>query len=313
MHVSVPRATPSRAFTLIELLVVIAIIAILIAILLPALGKARESARTVKCLSNHRQIGVAWMSYVADYDMYPWGERPDEAPLGSLTNDHPKRYYSNQMQWGWGGVHWFGVDDEGEPNLTTALGTPLPGKRPVNPYMGGNVIEEGSGEGFLCPADFGMLKENSPELETPWPGLATNREDPTDKRIWYQVGTSYAANQNLYNTTDSGHLNPRTGEPIPVYVPGNGPEDQFVPISQMVMVTDFGQAGSAQHHYTRLTDWHRTYVWMGLWHGVGRANMLMADGSARNTSVDPDDSSYYYSYADLIAKPAPDPDDDPEP
>jgi prepilin-type N-terminal cleavage/methylation domain-containing protein/prepilin-type processing-associated H-X9-DG protein len=69
------------AFTLIELLVVIAIICILSAILFPLFGSVRENARRTMCLSNMRQIGLATMMYVQDYDeAYPQSKQSDAQP-----------------------------------------------------------------------------------------------------------------------------------------------------------------------------------------------------------------------------------------
>jgi len=63
-----------KGFTLIELLVVIAIIAILAAILFPGFARARENARRASCMSNLKQMGLAAMMYVQDYDdHYPLG------------------------------------------------------------------------------------------------------------------------------------------------------------------------------------------------------------------------------------------------
>src|SRR3954453_3606430 len=61
------RHRARSGFTLVELLVVIGIIIALVGILLPALSRAREQAKRVQCLSNMRQLTLAWLNYAYEH------------------------------------------------------------------------------------------------------------------------------------------------------------------------------------------------------------------------------------------------------
>ncbi len=82
------------AFTLIELLVVIAIIAILAAILLPALAKARENAKSSYCMNNLHQIGASIQLYADENDgCIPWATASDQGVYGIWFQRQLVPYY----------------------------------------------------------------------------------------------------------------------------------------------------------------------------------------------------------------------------
>src|SRR5687768_14797842 len=122
------RRTKTGGFTLVELLVVIGIIALLVSILLPALGRARDQANRVACLSNIRQIGMAFRMYASD--------NKDKCPMAA-----PLSFPDRVGDW----IHWQqGINGAG---LATSA---------IAPYLSsGNGPARGSAleKIFRCPSD----------------------------------------------------------------------------------------------------------------------------------------------------------------
>jgi len=107
----------NKGFTLIELLVVIAIIAILVAILFPVFAAAREKARQTACMSNLKQIGLATMQYVQDYDELYYPHRINCTDPTGVNLVQCSEYTNDE-------VPWAGLDQvAGTATVASGLGT----------------------------------------------------------------------------------------------------------------------------------------------------------------------------------------------
>ena len=133
----------ASAFTLIELLVVIAIIAILAALLLPSLSKAKQQSQGIQCVSNVRQLALAWTLYAGDYkDYYP--PNPDEGD--------EQTFYNNVAPWIYGVLDWT-TDNPDNTNTAYLSGNLTSYPAALAPYSAHQVGI------YKCPADIYNCRE----------------------------------------------------------------------------------------------------------------------------------------------------------
>ncbi len=295
------RTTGHRAFTLVELLVVIAIIALLISILLPSLARAREQAKSAKCLANLKDMMTASTGYaMEDSSEYLIPVIPTLATTDYLSAS--RRGFGGKS-----GLHEF----KGEfPEHPTWYGELFgmwstkngfgPGKRPLNRYLYSksmndlsyleieemDLVEAEADEKlefdtFKCPSDVGYQSGKDGTRDV----IFGYGADPDDWREFTDPDPLFDAMGNSYATDST--LIVSLGGPCDGIVRSFGPylrRYSAIPNTGRVVVYKEGNAFYTQ--FWNLQGAPRPSYSMG-WHGILRQhNVAYADGHAKSAKYE---------------------------
>jgi len=241
----------ARGFTLVEMLVVVSIVAMLVSLLVPSLRAAREQAKLVKCQSNMRQINVALLTYLTEYDALPiYYMKNDSGCIGGLCT------------WSYGG--WLGVNPYWDERYSGVFKIPAY-RRPLTAYLVKGEItppvevlnpgetrskwkESGGQPVFQCPSD---------KVSAQWQwGYHTYETAGVrlDYSAYDDVGTSYQMNYYWWYQTDKAPGRDHDGDGVVEPLPGVCEKEEITTCNYPQLIDwpcRFRQGRQIWHKYTQ--------------------------------------------------------------